>query len=238
MTIRPVILTGLVIALACFRSEASALVLDLVLEPPVHGYSPEWTFQSPSTGATFTMAAQSEDLSICSDAEGIVINLDSVTSMEFNLIASSGTFLHIEPSGVNYVLSYAITLEGWSLEGLSSGASSSLLGVVGSPPPWFIDSIRDNLRGDVANTLLHGSSQASDASFGFAGMHIVFPVPAQLANGNVILKSAQIGLNSRDLYGAVDPGQAMSLMPVPETSSLLFTIFGGVFFLRRYRSPV
>jgi hypothetical protein len=232
MIIHAAILMGFAITLGCLRVTASTMVLDLFLEPPVHSYAPEWILQIPSSGTSFTMAAQSEDMSICPNAAGMIINLEAVTLIEFNLQTLDGSFFHVSPSGVNYMLGYAIALEGWSLEGISSGASSSLIGVIGTPPPWSRDLVSD----DTDGTLIHGFSQASTTSYGFNGMRISFPVPAQLAIGEVVLKSARIGISSRSLYGTVDPGQAMSLIPVPEVRSFLSVVFSGLLLLRRNRS--
>lgn len=220
------------ITLFCCRTEASTLALDLVLESPYHGYFPEGVVQMPGSGTILTLPAQSRDTANSPNAAGMVINLEGVTMIEFNLLAPGGSTFHVSPSGVNYTLGYAISLQGWSLEGVSSGATSGLLGVSSAPPPWFFDSVSDDPNG----ALLLGASQASNISYAFTGMRITFMVPAQLANGEVVMDSAKIMLSSRDLYGTIDPGQTMSLIPIPEISPFVFVVFSGLLMLRRNRS--
>ena len=231
--LRFVIQAGFVIAFGCCRIEASTLVLDLVLGPPVHDYSPEWSIQIPSSGTILTQPAASIDQAASADAVGMVISLNGVTMIRYNLLAPDGSFFHVSSNAISYTLGYSISLGGWDLPAdKGSGATATFLGVTGTPPPWFFN----NITNDSGASVLNGFSEASSSSYTFTGMRVTMPVINPPTNGPTVLNFAKISLSSRDLYGTVDPGQAMNLIIITEHGNLLSVIISGLLLLRRNRS--
>lgn len=213
---------------------SAALSIPLEMLSLTHEFTPELRLTTPS-GGEFYMAPEAQD-SVSFDPAGFSFLPEERMQLAFVLSAPAGMHFSMDPGVEAWQFGFALNFLHPETNGSFASATAEILGSSATDPVGTLNAIW--WIGNRGGSTLSGlSEQAPTGPFTFSGLRIEIDLTPGREVVPFELESASFGFHTRNMATNSDPGQALTLSPIPEPGTwTLLAMAGAACALRRKRN--